>query len=77
MLDDDFYKPDPEEPGSWIDLYWWRVIIGMVNEWEADKYKRDDSGKRQPDPDGLTRRPKNAPRKKPRLLSEKNHRGRS
>jgi hypothetical protein len=75
-LKDDFYKPNPRAPGSWIDLYWWRVITGMINEWEAEKYrsgsdKSSRGRKREPDEDGLVRRPKDARRKMPKPLKRR------
>ena len=70
-LDDDFYRPDPEEPGSWIELYWWRVITKMYNEWQAEKYKRDEGDEKPVSSDGLKRRDPNAPRKKPVLPSQR------
>jgi len=73
----DFYRPDPDEPGSWRDFYWWRVIIRMYNEWEAQKYDKDGEGNEgsgpptETQPDGAVRRKPGAPRKMPQLPSQR------
>jgi hypothetical protein len=72
-LGDDFYRPDPEAPGSWRDLYWWRVIGSMKAEWESAKYD-DDSPREDRAEMGGTPHKKynpNAPRKQPKLPSQR------
>lgn len=38
----DRYLPDENEPGSWEQMYWWRIIDGIYAEWEAEKHRPDD-----------------------------------
>lgn len=68
--------PDPNEPGSWRDMYWWRVITRMHNEWERKKHESDEDGKgsgpaTRTTEDGAVRRRPGAPRKMPQLPSER------
>lgn len=74
-LGDDYYRPDPMAPGSWRDLYWWRIIISMRNKWESEKYKSDSSDRAEMGGGEDSKRPlkkydRNQPRKMPKLPSQ-------
>ncbi len=59
------FFPDPEEDGSWEEMYWWDVIHGLYSEWEADKQRGDSKTGAGP------RKRGKAGRKKPKKQSER------